>query len=49
MGYAIAQNPDWKLEFTAFADDNPDFPMLTGKGRQFVLASTARTRSSQMT
>jgi len=37
MGYVIAQNPDWKLEFTAFADDNPDFPMLTGKGRQFVL------------
>jgi L-cystine transport system substrate-binding protein len=37
MGYAIAQNPDWKLAFTAFADDNPDFPMLTGKGRQFVL------------
>lgn len=37
MGYAIAQNPDWKLEFTAFADDDPDFPMLTGKGRQFVL------------
>jgi ABC-type amino acid transport substrate-binding protein len=37
MGYAIAQNPDWKLAFTAFEDDNPDFPMLTGKGRQFVL------------
>jgi L-cystine transport system substrate-binding protein len=37
MGYAISQNPDWKLEFTAFADNNPDFPMLTGKGRQFVL------------
>jgi polar amino acid transport system substrate-binding protein len=37
MGYVIAQNPDWKLEFTAFADNNPDFPMLTGKGRQFVL------------
>src|SRR5258708_39453316 len=37
MGYAISQNPDWKLEFTPFADNNPDFPMLTGKGRQFVL------------
>lgn len=37
MGYVIAQNPDWKLEFTAFADNNPDYPMLTGKGRQFVL------------
>lgn len=37
MGFVIAQNPDWKLEFTAFADDNPDYPMLTGKGRQFVL------------
>jgi ABC-type amino acid transport substrate-binding protein len=37
MGYAISQNPDWKLEFTPFADNNPDYPMLTGKGRQFVL------------
>jgi cystine transport system substrate-binding protein len=37
MGYVIAQNPDWKMEFTAFTDDNPDYPMLTGKGRQFVL------------
>lgn len=37
MGYVIAQNPDWKLEFVAFADDNPDYPQLTGKGRQFVL------------
>jgi L-cystine transport system substrate-binding protein len=37
MGYAIAQNPDWKMAFTAFADNNPDYPMLTGKGRQFVL------------
>jgi len=37
MGYAIAQNPDWKMAFTAFEDKNPDYPMLTGKGRQFVL------------
>jgi polar amino acid transport system substrate-binding protein len=37
MGYVIAQNPDWNLEFVAFADDNPDYPQLTGKGRQFVL------------
>jgi polar amino acid transport system substrate-binding protein len=37
MGYAIAQNPDWKMVFTAFEDNNPDYPMLTGKGRQFVL------------
>jgi ABC-type amino acid transport substrate-binding protein len=37
MGYAIAKNPDWKLQFTPFADNNPDYPMLTGKGRQFVL------------
>lgn len=37
MGYAISQNPDWKMEFTAFEDNNPDYPMLTGKGRQFVL------------
>jgi cystine transport system substrate-binding protein len=37
MGYVIAQNPDWNLEFVAFADDNPEYPQLTGKGRQFVL------------
>lgn len=37
MGYVIAQNPDWNLEFVAFADNNPDYPQLTGKGRQFVL------------
>jgi L-cystine transport system substrate-binding protein len=37
MGYVIAQNPDWNLEFAAFADDNPEYPQLTGKGRQFVL------------
>jgi polar amino acid transport system substrate-binding protein len=41
MGYAISQNPDWKLEFTPFADNNPDYPMLTGKGRQFVLGLNA--------
>lgn len=37
MGYAIALNPDWNLAFTAFEDDDPAYPQLTGKGRQFVL------------
>ena len=41
VGYAIKQNPDWKIAFTPFSDDNPDFPMLTGKGRQFVFGVNA--------
>jgi polar amino acid transport system substrate-binding protein len=44
MGYAISQNPDWRLEFTPFADNNPDYPMLTGKGRQFVLGLNAENK-----
>lgn len=41
VGYAIKQNPDWKIAFTPFSDNNPDFPMLTGKGRQFVFGVNA--------
>jgi polar amino acid transport system substrate-binding protein/cystine transport system substrate-binding protein len=44
MGYAIALNPDWNLAFTAFEDDDPAFPQLTGKGRQFVLGVNAENR-----
>lgn len=33
VGYAIKQNPDWKMEFKAFTDSNPDFPLLTGLGQ----------------
>ena len=33
VGYAIKQNPDWGLEFKAFTDNNPDFPLLTGLGQ----------------
>ncbi len=33
IGYAIKQNPDWKMEFKAFTDSNPDFPLLTGLGQ----------------
>nr|WP_316358266.1 ABC transporter substrate-binding protein [Devosia sp.] len=33
VGYAIKQNPDWNLEFKAFTDNNPDYPLLTGLGQ----------------
>lgn len=33
IGYAIKQNPDWKMEFKAFTDENADFPLLTGLGQ----------------
>jgi L-cystine transport system substrate-binding protein len=33
VGYAIKQNPDWKMEFKAFTDSSPDFPLLTGLGQ----------------
>ena len=33
VGYAISQNPDWNMEFEAFADSDPDFPLLTGLGQ----------------
>ncbi|WP_104663796.1 ABC transporter substrate-binding protein [Ensifer adhaerens] len=33
VSYAIKQNPDWNMHFLAFADANPDFPLLTGLGQ----------------
>ncbi len=33
MQYAISRNPLWRLRFNAFADANPDFPLLTGLGQ----------------
>jgi polar amino acid transport system substrate-binding protein len=33
VGFAISQNPDWGMKFTAFVDDDPDFPLLTGLGQ----------------
>lgn len=33
VGFAISQNPDWGMKFTAFTDNNPDFPLLTGLGQ----------------
>jgi polar amino acid transport system substrate-binding protein len=33
IGFAIKQNPDWNMEFKAFTDQNPDFPLLTGLGQ----------------
>lgn len=33
MQYAISHNPQWKLRFNAFTDDNSDFPLLTGLGQ----------------
>ncbi|AYD00652.1 ABC transporter substrate-binding protein [Neorhizobium sp. NCHU2750] len=36
IDYAISMNPDWKLVNKPFSDNNPDFPLLTGSGRQYV-------------
>jgi polar amino acid transport system substrate-binding protein len=33
MQYAISRNPQWKIKFNAFADNAPDFPLLTGLGQ----------------
>jgi ABC-type amino acid transport substrate-binding protein len=36
IDYAISKNPDWGLVNLAFTDNNPDYPLLTGLGRQYV-------------
>lgn len=36
IDYAISKNPDWGLANLPFTDNNPDFPLLTGVGRQYV-------------
>jgi len=33
MQYAISRNPQWHVKFNAFADNTPDFPLLTGLGQ----------------
>ena len=33
MQYAISRNPQWKLKFYSFADNSPEFPLLTGLGQ----------------
>jgi len=33
VSYAIKQNPEWNMQFLAFTDTNPDFPLLTGLGQ----------------
>lgn len=33
VSFAIKQNPDWNMQFLAFADTNPQFPLLTGLGQ----------------
>ena len=36
IDYALSKNPDWGLVNRPFTDSNPDFPLLTGLGRQYV-------------
>ncbi|MFD9900293.1 substrate-binding periplasmic protein [Mesorhizobium sp. NPDC059025] len=36
IDYAISRNPGWKLHTVPFIDNNPDFPLLTSTGRQYV-------------
>ncbi len=33
VSYAIKQNPDWDMQFRAFTDNSPEFPLLTGLGQ----------------
>ncbi len=41
VGYAISRNPGWNMEFLAFTESDPDFPLLTGLG-QVVLGFNAK-------
>lgn len=36
IDYAISRNPDWGLANLPFTDNNPEYPLLTGLGRQYV-------------
>jgi ABC-type amino acid transport substrate-binding protein len=36
IDYALSRNPGWDLVNLPFTDDNKDFPLLTGRGRQYV-------------
>lgn len=36
IDYAISKNPAWGLVNLAFTDNDPDYPLLTGLGRQYV-------------
>ena len=36
LNYAISQNPTWNLQNIPFNDPHPEFPLLTGQGRQYV-------------
>ncbi|MBZ9742227.1 MULTISPECIES: substrate-binding periplasmic protein [unclassified Mesorhizobium] len=36
INYGISQNPGWGLANLPFTDNNPDFPLLTSVGRQYV-------------
>lgn len=36
IDYGIAQNRGWGLANLAFTDNNPDFPLLTSVGRQYI-------------
>lgn len=36
IDYAISKNPGWGLSNLPFTDNNPEFPLLTGVGRQYV-------------
>lgn len=36
IDYALSKNQDWGLVNLPFSDNDPDFPLLTGLGRQYV-------------
>lgn len=45
IDYAILQNPSWGLKNLPFTDNNPDYPLLTGVGRQYVFGLSKENKS----
>ncbi|WP_448955277.1 substrate-binding periplasmic protein [Labrys neptuniae] len=45
IDYAIVKNPSWGLRNTPFTDNNPDYPLLTGIGRQYVFGLSQENKA----
>lgn len=45
INYGIAQNPGWGLANLPFTDNNPDFPLLTSLGRQYVFGLSKENKA----
>lgn len=45
IDFAIKNNPSWGLRNTPFTDDNPEFPLLTNVGRQYVFGLSKENKA----